>query len=978
MKSKQPEEVSLLGRKNSSSADNRPKRNSDDRTRRTSSTNVPTEPFEISKGLTSDLAAKLLQQYGRNELEDKQKPKWLIFLEQLWAPMPIMIWIAAITEASIQNWPDMGILLAIQFLNASLGYYEITKAGDAVAALKKSLKPLATVKRDGKWGNIDAALVVPGDLVLLAAGSAIPADCKVNHGTIEVDQAALTGESLPVTMYAGSECLMGSNVVRGEVEGTVINTGGNTFFGKTASLLTGGNEIGHLQKVLMRIMITLVIVSFLLSGIVFIFLMASGNGPEESISFTVVLIVASIPIAIEIVCTTTLALGSKELAKHGAIVTRLAAIEDLAGMNMLCSDKTGTLTLNKMVIQAETPIYLPGITQYQLLRFAAMAAKWHEPPRDALDTLVLQNADLPSLVKVKQTDYMPFDPVVKRTEGTVVENGVEFKVTKGAPHVLLKLLQDHAVSHQVEIDVNKLGDRGIRALAVAKTNAEGKWEMLGLLTFLDPPRHDTKETIHRAISYGVEVKMITGDHLKIAMETARQLDLGPRVQGRDGVIPRIRNADGLPFLDSVTKKAPPDLKEKYGDFIRNGDGFAQVFPEHKYLIVQCLRELHFKTGMTGDGVNDAPALKRADVGIAVAGATDAARAAADIVLTEEGLSTIIEGILIARCIFARMKNFITYRIAATLQLLVFFFIAVLAFPPTDYLPSNVINPGNSASTPQTQPPTGTIFYLTEQWPDFFRMPVLMLMLITLLNDGTLISIGYDNVIPSKYPNVWNLRVVFTVSSVLAGVALLSSLILLYIFLDSWNTGSLFHKWGLEGLQFGQITTAMYLKVSISDFLTLFSARTHDGFFWSSTPSYILLVAACVALFLSTLLACVWPTSTPDGIAATGLGRATPKTLAIFVWLYCIAWWFVQDVAKVLIYKILEKYNVFGINNTLMIPTAKDDEEIRKQLIDEERGSVERKVSVTNFLERRRSENENNNLKEKLLSHVHNHEEKNRY
>lgn len=312
--------------------------------------------------------------------------------------MPIMIWIAAITEAGIQNWPDCGILLAIQFINASLGYYEIVKAGDAVAALKKSLKPLATVKRDGKWSKIDATVVVPGDLVLLASGSAIPADCLVNEGVIEVDQAALTGESLPVTMYKGSSCKMGSNVVRGEVEGTVEFTGGNTFFGKTASLLQGNDEISNFQRVLLKIVIVLVIVSFVLSGIVFGYLLGSSAGFEESLSFTVVLIVASIPVAIEIVCTTTLALGSKELSKHGAIVTRLAAIEDMAGMNMLCSDKTGTLTMNKMMIQDETPVYLEGETQYSILRYAAMAAKWHEPPRDALDIMVLGQADLASLV----------------------------------------------------------------------------------------------------------------------------------------------------------------------------------------------------------------------------------------------------------------------------------------------------------------------------------------------------------------------------------------------------------------------------------------------------------------------------------------------------------------------------------------------------------------------------------------------------
>eukprot|EP01033_Poteriospumella_lacustris_P003610 gene3610-2603_t len=627
-----------------------------------------TKEFVPSKGLTSAQAKIGLDKYGRNELPEKKKPKWLIFAEQLWQPMPIMIWIAAITEAGISNWPDMAILLTIQFVNAGLGYYEVTKAGDAVAALKKSLKPLATVKRDGKWSNIDAADLVPNDLVLLAAGSAIPADCLVNEGTIEVDQSALTA------------------------------------------------------------------------------------------------------------------------------------------------------------------------------------------------------------------------------------------------------------------DVTKLGQRGIRALAVARTDDNGQFRMLGLLTFLDPPRHDTKETIHRAVSYGVEVKMITGDHLLIAMETARMLDLGDRVVGREGVVPLIRGAEGLPSLDPETKKAPENLAKNYGDYIRKGHGFAQVFPEHKFLIVQCLRELGYKTGMTGDGVNDAPALKRADVGIAVAGATDAARAASDIVLTEEGLSTIIEGLIISRCIFQRMKNFITYRIAATLQLLIFFFIAVLALKPNDYMPSDW----------ETKEGFG------DEWPSYFKLPVLMLMLITMLNDGTLISVGYDNVTPSRYPNAWNLPVLFLVASVLALVALISSLILLYLCLDSWNSGSAMKGLGLGDLTYGQITTAMYLKVSISDFLTLFSARTHDGFFWSSMPSPILMGAALLSLFLSTILACFWPDSTVDGQTVEGLANHTPKELAVMIWIYCVFWWFVQDLAKVILYWWMEKYNIFGINDTLHLNTNLTDEETSANsplLNDEERASA---------------------------------------
>ena len=420
----------------------------------------------------------------------------------------------------------------------------------------------------------------------------------------------------------------------------------------------------------------------------------------------------------------------------------------------------------------------------------------------------------------------------------------------------------------MERDVLSLGGRGIRCLAVAKTiNKSEKWQFLGMLTFLDPPRPDTKQTIYDAKQYGVDVKMITGDHLLIAKETARQLDMGTK----------ITDATILPMLDPVTKKKPKNLALDFGDYVLEHDGFAQVFPEHKYLIVECLREMGFKTGMTGDGVNDAPALKRADVGVAVQGATDAARAAADIVLTQPGLSTIVNGIVIARCIFVRIRNFITYRVAATLQLLVFFFIAVLTLKPKDFEPDD--------------PPSD--YPDDNSWPDFFKMPVLLLMLITLLNDGTLISIGYDNAIPRRVPEQWNLKVLFLIGSVLAGVALMSSLLLLYLALDSWNDNGIFQKMGIGGLSYGQITATIYLKVSVSDFLTLFSARTGENWFWESAPSPILLGSGGLALTISTIIACTWPTSYPDGIYTMGLSRRKPYGLPLYIWLYCLVWWIFQ-------------------------------------------------------------------------------------
>jgi H+-transporting ATPase len=865
-------------------------------------------------GLTSEEAEELLKLYGPNCLPEKVTPKWLIFLQQLTPPMPIMIWLAIIIELAIQNWIDAGILIFIQFANASISFYETTKAADAVAALKSSLKPTATVKRDGKWQVINGNNLVPGDMVLLGSGSAIPADCRVNRGEIEVDQSALTGESLPVTFYKNDSCKMGSTVVRGETEATVEFTGANTFFGKTASLLTSTGEHSHLQMMLIKIMIILVVMSLTLCLINFIYLFLNTRNLKESLSYTIVLLVASIPLAIEIVTTTTLSIGSKSLTAHGAIVAQLSAIEQLAGMSILCSDKTGTLTLNEMVLQDDTPTYQKGLNQETVLLYAALAAKWHEPPRDALDRLTLNNVNRALLENYEQLDYMPFDPQVKRTEGTVkdVKTGKTFKTTKGAPHILMKLLPEDAIEvrEAVEADVTRLGSTGTRALAVATTNPEtGTWEMAGLLTFLDPPRPDTKQTIADARKNGVAVKMITGDHLLIAKNTSIMLDMGDR----------IFMADKLPMLDMETKKKPENLSRDYGDLCLAADGFAAVFPEHKYLIVECLRELGYTVGMTGDGVNDAPALKRADVGIAVSGATDAARAAADLVLTQPGLSTIIHGIFIAREIFERIQNFISYRVAATLQLLWFFFIATFAFHPSHY----------------TQPPEDQL--VGGPWPEFFHMPVLLLMLITLLNDGTLITIGYDIVKANDTPCRWNLPATFVSSATMGIVSFGSSLLLLWMILDSWNPTGLWAKLGMKGVQYGQITTAIYLKVSISDFLTLFCARTGKRAFFSVMPAKMLLGGGVFALSLSSILSIFWPTGALDGIEIEGL--QSNMGVFGFVWIFCLVFWFIQDALKILCVRFLLHINFNDVATSGVVILPESTKAMIKQLDEELKSAI---------------------------------------
>lgn len=872
--------------------------------------------FEFNHtGLTSAEAKIRLQTFGPNELPDNSKSKWVLLGELLIQPMACMLWVSAIAEAIVSNYLDMGILIGINLLNAGLSFYETVKAGDAVAALKASLKPVATCKRNGQWvAALDASELVPGDLVLLAAGSSIPADCRINKGsgTLQVDQSGLTGESLPVTMVSGDDLnhpKMGSTVIKGEVEATVEHTGLQTVMGQTAALLNTGDTLSNLQRILIKIVSVLSVLSLILSIVVFIVILKKlpGNAGyvdqrtnetnwKTDLGFTVVLLVSSMPLAVEIVTTTTLALGSGMLSKDGAIVSRLTAIEDLAGMDILCSDKTGTLTTNNMELQKECPTFRPDTTQHDVIQLAAMAAKWKEPPRDALDRLVLGAADLDALKNVRQPEFIPFDPELKRTEATVtLENGQTFKVTKGAPHVVIDLCEKTEEEYnEMHHQQMRLAERGIRAMMIAQTNEEGTWRPVAMLTFLDPARPDSKATIIEAAQNGVPLKMITGDHALIAKEMANTL----QIQGE------ILGPENLPMLND-DGSIPQNLVRRYGRMIKYAGGFAQVFPQHKYLIVHCLRRMGFKCGMTGDGVNDAPALKAADVGIAVSGATDAARLAADIVLTRPGLYTIINGIVVAREIFQRIYNFLIYRIAASLQLLFFFFFAVLIFPPNKYAP---MQPSFQAQFPgdSTDPA-----WEGNEWIEVFKMPVLLLMLITVLNDGTLVTIGYDTVKASPRPCVWRLPVLFIVSFVLAAVACISSLILLWGGLDSWNPNQPFRKLGLVDMSFGQVVMMMYLKVSVSDFLTLFSARGGETFVFSGRrPALILAFAGFIALLISTLIS-LYIKGQLDHSPVEGL---KPK-FTLIVWGYCLVCWIVQDLAKVATYRFLRAWNFFGINSS---------------------------------------------------------------
>jgi H+-transporting ATPase len=777
-----------------------------------------------------------------------------------------MIWIAIAIEAIIKDWPDFFVLLTLQILNSTVGWFEDWKAGNAVAALKNALKPECQVIRNGVHKKMEATLLVPGDIVTLAAGAAVPADCEICDGKpVQVDQAALTGESLPVTLAKGDSAKMGSNVTRGEIEAIVTATGSQTFFGKTAAMIASVDEVGHFQKVILQITFGLLCVSFVMTGIVLGYLLLNGEDVLQAIAFAVVLLIASIPIAMQVVCTSTMALGCRMLAEEKAIVSRLTSIEELASMNMLCSDKTGTLTMNKMELQDDLPMWTAGVTRLDVLEAACLAAKWREPAKDAIDTLVLKSIPLKPLDRFEQIEYEPFDPSTKFTEATLKDDkGYVFKVMKGAPQVVLSMVHNRQqIGESVDAKIMELASRGIRGLAVARTNAKEQWELLGILTFLDPPRQDTRATIEKAYEYGIDVKMITGDQQTIAIETCRVLGMGMQVL----------TPENLPAGDNLKDK---NLGKNYGALVENADGFAQVYPDHKFTIIEILRQKNYVVGMTGDGVNDAPALKRADVGVAVEGATDAAQAAADIVLTAPGLSTIVTAILYAREIFQRMKNYVIYRIACTLQLLSFFFFAILAIHPNAF---------------------GFEDHL------YFKLPVIALVVITILNDGCIISIAYDHVRPSHTPEKWHFVEIFTVATIIGGVAVVSSLLLLYLGLKTHEPDSILKKFGLSELDYGQVCTMIYLKVSLSDFLTVFAARTIGPFF-SRFPGWQLAIAACVAMGASTVLSHEW-----DHILDIPEMKSLHWKWIGFVWVYCLVWFIIQDVIKVITYWLLYKMNI---------------------------------------------------------------------
>jgi H+-transporting ATPase len=567
-------------------------------------------------GLTQAEAQKRLTEYGPNEIEEKKTNPFLKFLSYFWGPIPWMIEVAVILSGVVRHWPDFFIILLLLLANAVIGFWEEREAGNAIEALKAKLAVKARVKRDGKWINPAARELVPGDVIRLRLGDIVPADARLLDGDpVEVDQSALTGESLPAERKSGEAVFSGSIIRQGEIGALVYATGVNTYFGKTAQLVQEAHTVSHFQKAVLKIGNYLIIIAVALVALIIAVAIHRGDAFLSTVQFALVLTVAAIPVAMPTVLSVTMAVGARLLAKKETIVSKLVAIEELAGVDVLCADKTGTLTQNKLTLG--DPFSVNNVTPEQVILHGALASRADN--NDTIDLAVLGGIKDNETLKIYDVvHFQSFDPVHKRTEATVkTKDGKTFKVTKGAPQVILALAANAGqVKPSVENAVNEFATRGFRSLGVARAEGEdGPWQFQGVLPLFDPPREDARATIATALTMGVKVKMVTGDALAIAKETAKKLDMGANILDAGG-------------LGDSKKLETPEVAES----IEKADGFAQVFPEHKFHIVDVLQKRGHIVGMTGDGVNDAPALKKADCGIAVCGATDAARAAAAIVL----------------------------------------------------------------------------------------------------------------------------------------------------------------------------------------------------------------------------------------------------------------------------------------------------------------------------------------------------------
>lgn len=858
-------------------------KNTDDYMQQTVAETLKALEVIAENGLSKAEASQRIEQYGYNAIDEKVETLWHRIFRRFWGPIPWMIEVAALLSALVQKWEDFSIILVMLLVNAGLDFMQEHRALNALKALKAKMNQQVTVLRESVFSRIPAHDLVPGDIIKLRIGDIIPADVQLLSGDyLLIDQAALTGESQPVSRNINEVAYANTIVKQGEMLAVVINTGSKTNFSSVVSLVAKAQleERSHFQKMVIQIGNFLIIITVTLVLLIVMVALFRHENFLEIARFALVLTIAAIPVALPAVLSVTMAVGAMNLARKQAIVSKLTAIEELAGVDIFCSDKTGTLTENRM--QVANPVVLGSHSQTELFELAALASKLenNDPIEIPIFHYIEENLPDINLSRFKQTHFTPFDPVGKRTEAEIENGDQHFTVIKGAAQILINMaaLPDEQVVIINQL-VDQLASKGYRTLAVGKKMGDGPVDIIGLIPLYDPPREDSRQVIAEMRNYGVRVKMVTGDHMAIAKEVGQLLGLeGETIRSHQltgsgsqellalagamaAAIYRRLNKDvsqaqARDFADEVmesvgqlydTRLLDREFIHTHEsaiiDMIEGVDLFAEVIPEDKYLIVETLQKGGHIVAMTGDGVNDAPALKKADCGFAVSNATDAARAAADIILTAPGLSVINDAIKQARITFERMKSYSIFRIAETIRIILFMALAIVVF-------------------------------------NFYPITALMIIVLALLNDIPILAIASDNTRIDPNPVRWNMKEILTISSVLGIAGVISSFLLFYILLEM--------KFSEEMIQ-----SMFFAKLVIAGHGTIYNTRT-EGWFWKKPyPSWLLFNATFSTRILGTLIAVY-------GIFITPIGWE----YAMWMWAYALVWFVFNDVIKIATYRLL--------------------------------------------------------------------------
>jgi H+-transporting ATPase len=779
-------------------------------------------------GLTrADVDARQ-KEYGYNEVVEQKGHPILKFLGKFWSVSAWMLELIMILSAVLRKYSDFAVVSALLVVNAVLSFMQERRAAGVVETLRRRLQVTARVLRESNWQVIPARQLVPGDIVRVRTGDLIPADVKLMTGALSVDQSALTGESRDVEKAPGDVLSSGSVLRRGEGNGVVMLTGARTYFGRTTELVQQARPKLHIEAVVTKVVRWLFVIVSTLLGVVIGLSLVRGTRLLEMVPLMLVLLMSAVPVALPVMFTVSMAVGAKELAKRGVLVTRLSAAEDAATMDVLCVDKTGTITMNQLAVTSVIP--LEPATQADVLFAGVLASQ--EANQDPIDLAFLSAAKerhiFDGVPAITPVSFTPFDAKNRRTEAVIEQNGQQLRVMKGALRTIATAcgLQPPAIE-ALEARVSESALKGYRTLAVARGPEHGTPKLVGLVTLYDPPRPDAKQLIAELHDLGVSVKMLTGDALAVASEIAQGV----------GLLNIKRVAD--------LKAASATADKQAVDLLAGVDGFAEVYPEDKYVVVQHLQAAGHVTGMTGDGVNDAPALRQAEVGIAVSSATDVAKGAASVVLTEPGLTNIVTLVKQGRTIYQRVLTWIINKISRTILKATFVAIAYVV--------------------------TGK-----------FVVSAFAMLLLVFMTDFAKISLATDYVHPSRKPETWNIGGFIAVSVVLGVAMVVETLLFLYI---GWS------RFGLATNDNALYTFSFLMLLYFAAF-SIVSARERR-WFWTTMPSKTLVAALTAEVVVGTVLTLV------------GLPSLTPlpwwQTLAVFAYamLSCLG---VNDAVKVAMIK----------------------------------------------------------------------------